>query len=185
MINTAKALSPILLFLTLSVSFFGQSRLDSKIGSVNSTSNGRVCLAIQNSRLKAGQKVSVIFTSRPQSIKSAFVSKKVAASCSSEIDVAEHVSFYLLRMRKVDFPFVEIGYVGTSGVMSVRGVATADLNADGKKEYFRNCTSGEGVHLTVWTGHPLVGRRVWHSYYYLSYDTEPTCKKKDYEGTDN
>ncbi|MEP6849634.1 MAG: hypothetical protein ABI999_12320 [Acidobacteriota bacterium] len=185
MINTAKALFPILLFSALSVSLSGQSRLDSKIGPVNSTSNGRVCLAIQNSRLKAGQKVSVIFTSRPESIKTAFVTKKVAASCSSEIDVAERVSFYLLRMPKVDLPFVEIGYVGTSRVASVRGVATADLNADGQKEYFRTCTSGEGVHLTVWNGKPLVGTRVWHSYCYLNYDTEPTCKKKDYEGTDN
>jgi hypothetical protein len=37
--------------------------------------------------------------------------------------------------------------------------------------------------LTVWTGKPLIGKRIFHAYYYLRYDTEPTCKKKDYEGT--
>ena len=45
----------------------------------------------------------------------------------------------------------------------------------------RSCTSGEGVHLTLWDGPPLSGERVWHRYFYLGYDTEPSCLPMDYE----
>ncbi len=65
----------------------------------------------------------------------------------------------------------------------VKGLATIDLNEDGKDEYFRECTSNEGLHLTVWTGKPLIGKRIWHSYYNFNYDTMPNCKEKDYEET--
>jgi hypothetical protein len=36
---------------------------------------------------------------------------------------------------------------------------------------FRDCTSSEGAHLTVWRGE----KNIWHRYYYVPYDTEPTC----------
>jgi len=46
---------------------------------------------------------------------------------------------------------------------------------------FRSCTSREGVHLTAWQGKPLKGHRLWHEYFYLGYDVEPSCTPKDYE----
>ena len=168
----------------LSVASYGQSKLNSRIGVVNSTSTGGVCVAIQNSKLKPGQRLLVVLPDRPQSVQVAFIKKKVLKSCSSDNDVAENASFYLVRMPKEDVPFVAFGFFGIDKIAVAKGTASADINGDGKKEYFRSCTSNEGVHLTVWTGKPLVGKRIWHSYYYLSYDTEPDCKKKDYEGTD-
>jgi hypothetical protein len=45
---------------------------------------------------------------------------------------------------------------------------------------FRTCTSIEGLHLTVWLGKPLLGKRLWHEYVYLGFDVEPTCTKDDY-----
>ena len=45
---------------------------------------------------------------------------------------------------------------------------------------FRACTSLEGLHLTLWDGSPLVSRRMWHSYFLLAYDVEPTCTDEDY-----
>ena len=40
---------------------------------------------------------------------------------------------------------------------------------------FATCTSNEGLHLTAWRG----GRRVWHAYYYLGFDVEPSCTEKE------
>ena len=58
---------------------------------------------------------------------------------------------------------------------------TTDIDRDGTPESYRECTSAEGVHLTVWTGEPLRGTRIWHHYYYLGYDVEPTCTEADIE----
>ena len=46
----------------------------------------------------------------------------------------------------------------------------------------RSCASMEGAHYTLWAGVPLQSVRVWHAYYYLGYDTEPTCTPADYAG---
>ncbi|MCI0689673.1 MAG: hypothetical protein L0Y54_20920 [Sporichthyaceae bacterium] len=48
---------------------------------------------------------------------------------------------------------------------------------------FRACTSSEGLHLTAWSGTPLQSTRIWHRYYYLGYDVEPSCVEADYQGT--
>ena len=37
----------------------------------------------------------------------------------------------------------------------------------------------EGLHLTAWMGKPLKGRRIWHRYYSLGYDTEADCTEAD------
>jgi len=52
---------------------------------------------------------------------------------------------------------------------------TADLDRNGAIESFRSCTSGEGVHLTIWADQPLEGLRKWHDYYYLGYDVDADC----------
>jgi len=31
----------------------------------------------------------------------------------------------------------------------------------------------------VWAGAPLKSRRLWHEYYYLGYDVEPSCEARD------
>jgi hypothetical protein len=45
----------------------------------------------------------------------------------------------------------------------------------------RSCASSEGLHFTLWAGEPLKGKRLWHLYYYLGYDVEPTCRPADYQ----
>jgi hypothetical protein len=40
---------------------------------------------------------------------------------------------------------------------------------------FRSCASREGVHLTAWRA----GARVWHQYFYLAYDVDPTCTAEE------
>ena len=58
---------------------------------------------------------------------------------------------------------------------NVRGIV-------GSNEFsFRSCTSMEGIHFTIWSGEALTGKRLWHAYYYLGYDTEPTCKEAEFK----
>ena len=50
-----------------------------------------------------------------------------------------------------------MGAVIGSGLSLVAGPdgGTGDIDGDGMPEYFRERTSNEGVHFTVWTGTPL------------------------------
>lgn len=38
-----------------------------------------------------------------------------------------------------------------------------------------SCTSGEGMHVSLWSGSGSSRIRRWSAYVYLGYDTEPTC----------
>lgn len=158
-----------------------QSKLASMLGLVNNMDNESVCFAIQNGELKKGMKVQVVMPEKPQNIEIAEIIGKVDASCSSDIDFAPNLSFYRMKMPNQENLTLGIGVVRTQRIKRIRGLANADLTGDGKKEYFRSCGGFEGTHLTVWTGKPLVGRIVWHAYYYVPYDTVATCKKKDYK----
>jgi hypothetical protein len=163
---------------------FGQSLLYSKVGIVNSLPDAGACLAIRNTRLKKGDRIQALLPDKPQAVLVATIAGRTPTSCSSDNDVFENATFYRLKMPKREDPFVGFGIIQTTPVQIVRGVAKADLDRDRKDEYFRSCTSMEGLHLTIWKGKPLTGKRIWHTYYYLGYDTEPSCKKNEYEGLD-
>lgn len=153
------------------------------VGIANSTSDGRVCFAIMNKTLLTGQQIGVISTNKPQTIRPATVESNAAKSCSSDNDISEGVSFYFLKMKPLDQPWIEIGVVGLTKTSKSKGLVRSDLDGDKAPDHFRSCTSNEGVHFTVWNGVPLRSKRIWHAYYYLGYNTVPTCKKKDYAGT--
>ncbi len=162
-------------------------RFETLVGVVDANSEGRLCLSISNPRLAGGAEVSVVMPERPQRVVKATVEAKAADSCSRNPD--SNASYYWLKLaagvRAVNLgePMPPaIAVVGSAGAVKVRrGIASGDLNGNGRAEFFRICTSTEGNHLTVWTGRPLRGRRVWHSYYYLGYDVVPDCKKRDFQ----
>lgn len=159
-----------------------QSSIASSVGIVESMQNHKACLTIKNSQLKVGEKIYVVFSDKPQLFKSAMVREKLSATCSRDVDLPSHSSSYLIKMP-VNGAFVELSIVGKRQFRVAKGFVTTDISGDGKPEYFRTCTTAEGHYLTVWSGKPLVGRKVWHRYFYVPYDTEPSCVKKDYEGT--
>jgi hypothetical protein len=55
----------------------------------------------------------------------------------------------------------------------------ADVDGDGQPEVFRSCGAVGGVHLTVWTGKPLIGPRKWEEYYYLGQDQGEKCSEAE------
>lgn len=160
---------------------FGE--FDSLIGNVESSNT--VCLKIQNPKLKVGDKIQIILTEKPQEILQAEISSR--SSCEDRdfgvLDLPDLTDYQLKSSNDL---FINrgrgIGIVNAAQVAKVNnGLASIDLNSDKKDEYFRECTSMEGLHLTAWSGKPLVGKRIWHSYYSLGYDTEPSCQGKDFE----
>ena len=57
---------------------------------------------------------------------------------------------------------------------------TIDIDGDGKNENLYTCTSMEGVHFMVRSGHPRTGVLRKDFYHYLGYDVEPSCQDSDY-----
>jgi hypothetical protein len=170
----------------------GAERFDfgSRVGVVDSNGEGRLCLSISNAHLTEGTELSVVLPDRPQRVFKATVEGKADGSCSRNPEAADPgASFYWLKLvgdkraTKQGEPLpAAIAVVGSARPLSIRrGVASGDLDGDGRAEFFRACASSEGNHLTIWTGRPLLGKRVWHAYYYLGYDVVPDCKKKDYQ----
>ena len=163
-----------------------------KIGIVDS--NGK-CFQTRNANLKPDNSISIIWLNRSsQKVLKAVVEGKLDKSCSRSADAGdgsgEMIHYYSLKLNDKNtdnFPGIfGLGIINPNENIRVKNkLASFDINGDEKLEFFRSCTSSEGVHLTIWKGKPLQGKRIWHAYYYLGYDTEPNCKKKDYEGTDN
>lgn len=178
-----------------------QSEVDLKIGNVESRKQG-ICLRIQNSNLKVSDKIQIVLPEKPQQILIAEIAAKTNCAYEPNVNLTgntqsadlignnpeESLSSYLLKLSESDASKFGFGIAivnVTSQIKMVKGLASVDIDGDGKDEYFRECASNEGLHLTVWKGKPLVGKRIWHSYYHFNYDTENDCKKKDYEEINN
>jgi hypothetical protein len=71
----------------------------------------------------------------------------------------------------VDLPYENFFRVGH--------VATVRLSEQSEMINFRICAGGEGLHLTLWDGKPITGKRLWHRYFHLGRDTEPSCGEAD------
>ena len=88
------------------------------------------------------------------------------------------------RVRQVSSPAepgtLWVAFSGRANARSTRaGEVVLRLSAAYPNIQIRSCTSSEGLHLTVWAGVPLKSRRLWHEYYYLGFDVEPSCEDED------
>jgi hypothetical protein len=78
-----------------------------------------------------------------------------------------------------------VAATGATGTFLIdNNSVTADLNQDGHKQYFRGCAGKEGIHLTAWSGSPLISILAWHGFYYEPDDpgTFPVCSPKEMAG---
>jgi hypothetical protein len=154
----------------------------SGVGVVDVSSNGDICLTIPNANLAERSRVQIVSPYRPQAVAVAIIQKRLSGSCSRSPDTSPNDAFYSLRLLsgKAEPEGVGIAVVGAKVDLRVaHGLANVDLNGDGHREYFRVCTSQEGLHLTIWSGKSLRGLRRWHWYYYLGYDVEPSCTSRE------
>lgn len=178
----------LLVALTSACSAKGQSTFDYKshVGVALTRDPGSHCLAIPAPGLKPGTQLTLADPSDSAAVIRAVIAGTVEGMCPGEVPgVEDHL--YALRIESHVIPeprsvwfalLLEDGILTASG----RGIL-GDIDHDGIVEQLRVCTSNEGLHLTIWSGAPLVGPRRWHRYFFLGYDVEPSCTAKDYEGT--
>lgn len=178
-------LVPTLLLCSVAVPAKRKVTLASQLG-VAVQKSGSVCLYTHNADLSAGSALTLVLLSPPQSAIHAEVTRPASAENCPSIDSNDTtLSAYEIRaLAAVLVPSMPVISVsGPSGQFRKEGdYIAADINQDGKSEYFRACTSGEGMHLTVWAGQAHHGKPKWHQYYYLGYDVESNCTPSETQG---
>ena len=141
-----------------------------------------VCLDISNGTLSPGGRIQFVTSFTPQTTGELEIIGKVDGACTLIDQNKPGLHHYRIKvvrgsLEKAAPAFAIANFDGT--LIAAGDGVTGDLDRDGQPESFRSCTSAEGVHLTVWTGKPLEGRRRWHYYYYLGYDVEANCTEAD------
>jgi len=165
----------------------GARKLEHSFGVVTKAPTEPPKLAIVGPPLAKGASFHVVSHEDQRVIDAEVVSaRQAAAEVMAEGASSYTIEFITSYSERIsdEEPFLGIAVVGAGdGVTTSGGKASAQLpNAPaGNRLSFRVCTSGEGMHLTAWSGKLLAGKRVWHAYHYLGYDVEPNCKPKDYE----
>lgn len=163
--------------------------IQSSVGIVDGQKD-KICLRTKNGNLKENTPVSIVTSldESPQKVLNAKVEKKLEKSCaryaseSTDKNPGENFYYKLSLLEEVD-EYQEVFGIGVikpkTPFQSQNNLVSIDLNGDGKTEFFRRCAGFEGTLFTIWTGEPLKGKQIWHSFYYVDYATEPNCKKED------
>ena len=155
------------------------------IGVAAAARDGRICVAMPAPALVPGTSVTLI---RPDPPQSAFVAtfERPVPACEPLERAMISGPYYLVRPGALAGQEPGTLWVALAGRLDTRGVAPEGvvfhLSPSHPNAQVRSCTSHEGVHLTVWTGTPLKSQRVWHQYYYLGFDVEPSCGGQDLGG---
>ncbi|MGH7553244.1 MAG: GOLPH3/VPS74 family protein [Longimicrobiales bacterium] len=151
---------------------------DMRVGVANLLQD-TTCMEIATASLAEGTTVLLVSPSEPQRTATAKVAARVDACPGDPVNVAS--SYYrLVSSDSLNVTRVYIALLQPGGNPRLAGdTLFLDVDADGHEERFRECTSMEGLHLTIWTGAPLTGQRRWHTYYYLGYDLQPTCTEAE------
>jgi hypothetical protein len=155
------------------------------IGVATSMEDGRICVAMPAPALRPGTTVTLIQPDRPQSVLVATIARAVP-SCERLDGAIIPGPYYLAEAptpRVADSGTVWVALSGALVKLGTRrlrsGAVMVRLSSRYQNAQVRSCTSQEGLHLTVWAGTPLRSQRVWHQYYYLGYDVEPSCDDRD------
>lgn len=145
------------------------------IGVIFSNSE-RPCLSAPGPRLANGTRVYAITLDHPQRILWSKVMGQRTAGCHPGLGPS--FRSYLLDESGwgVSYLDLAVGLVGLAEPPKWQdGIAYATLPDDRTPVSFRQCSSGEGIHVTGWRS----SRRIWHAYIYLGYDTVYTCTEEE------
>ena len=165
--------------LVLAVGLLAAQASSSPIGLAMTGGAGASCVAMPGTTLPRGSVVTLTGGDSPQTVVTAAVGETIA-TCGLDTHVAGGPYFSLQLRGPV--PEHSVVWVALRGELPTRVLPSGRLSARLSAEYpsvqIHSCTSSEGVHYTAWAGTPLESRRLWHAYYYLGYDVEPSCKQR-------
>ena len=142
-----------------------------------------LCFAT-DSALAPGTPVTVVFTGIPQHFAAGRLAARKRLPCippsrTPPIDSMQYVvEIPRDTLDRRGVPIVILGGVPTP---EQRGdTVTIAIDRGRPPVRFGVCAGTEGLHATAWAGAPLLSPRVWHAYYYLGYDVDPTCSEAEY-----
>ena len=142
------------------------------------------CLAIANPNLAHGTPVALVITATPQRVLQTQIQEQTNSPGACEAlmegrgtrNAKAGMSFYKLETGSVDSSEMGFGIVKPPSNLSVvNGLAQVDLDQNGHNEVFSSCATTEGIKFAVWTDKAYQGESRWSGYYYLDYETKPTC----------
>ena len=159
------------------------------VGVVAGSGSTRTCLTIADSSLGLGQRLTTARIPHETEVDSISISvieiAEIHPRVCAGLQGAYGDSDYYVRVLEGTSPGPRDPHVAIlvgRGELVVRdGLLQVAMDDNTSVGTFRACTSLEGLHLTLWEGTPLRSRRMWHSYFALGYDVEPTCSDADYE----
>jgi hypothetical protein len=166
----------ILLFST-PLTFAGEQELRIGVVYINRPSSEHACATFQGQVLSTGQSVLIAVFRTPLWIRGK-ITKKMDEPCDTR-DPMEGVP-YEVQLEKNSTLFFEAGVavVADDTKRNIEsGLPVLFASKTGLPIVFHKCTSYEGVHLSAWRGK----KRIWHEYFNLFYDVDPTCSKEESE----
>lgn len=127
------------------------------------------CLAIQNSNLEPGTRITIVTLSNAQHFLKGTIVKDNADSSSCGA---------LLPGRKLangaEYRFYKVA-VEAPFSMAIGVVNASDDTTNIHDFSYTACTTSEGIQFTIWRGNPYASAQVWRGYEYIGYDVQGTC----------
>jgi hypothetical protein len=147
------------------------------------TADGHSVLAMDGPALSSGAIITLVTIDNPQQVSLAVIARRLT---DSEI-MARHdvpAPYYSITATPASsvLPSLAVAVIGRFEVERRGSAVLLRASKTSNPIRVRSCTSSEGLHFTLWAGEPLNSTRLWHMYYYLGYDVEPTCRPADYQG---
>jgi len=143
------------------------------------------CALIEGPAVPAGSELTIVFADVPQEVVEATITGP-ATSCAPVAGrpvpdpEAAQFSAYDLRLKGGSDPHgLGIVFVGRIPAKRLSGVYELRASRVYQRVRVRSCASLEGIHLSIWSGTPRASRRLWHLYWYLGFDVEPTCEEDE------
>lgn len=139
------------------------------------------CFAVRNSNILNGSNLIVVRLDNKQKIILSKIVRKVnnGNECYAlledrrVINLEGGTSFYTVSSEK---PIeIGIGVIQRDNDNIFTEKELLDINGDGRKDTFSQCSTSEGIQFSVWDGVAYKSNLIWSGYYYLGYDTEANC----------
>lgn len=138
--------------------------------------DGSACVTFRGGApVRAGERILLILFSPPRVV-DAEVRGKAPAPCDKTLIGDAQAYRAQLRYSMGGSEELGIGVSDAGARAEYRDGEFVVYTREAKTPLsFRQCASGEGVHLTAWRGN----RRTWHEYWYVGFDLESTCTDEE------